>query len=83
MRRFFPLFLLALPLAAQAPRDSVVPDLRAVMALPRSELAPVIERWQADRSALGRRYSVSHSPVRRERQREEEEREEAAHGQER
>lgn len=67
MRRLLIAMLVVSPLAAQAPRDSVVPDLRAVMAMPRSELAPVIERWQADRGALGRRYSVSHSPVRRER----------------
>jgi hypothetical protein len=67
MRRLLILTLVVLPLSAQAPRDSVVPDLRTIMAMPRSELAPVIERWQADRSALGRRYAVSHSPVRRDR----------------
>lgn len=67
MRPLLPFLLVALPLHGQVPRDSVVPDLREVMAMPRSELAPVVERWQADRSALGRRYAVSHSPVRRER----------------
>src|SRR5690606_32163125 len=51
------------------PRDSVVPDLTAVMAVPRSELAPVLERWTSDRAALGRRYSVEFSPQRRERMR--------------
>jgi hypothetical protein len=67
MRQLVLLMLPALPLAAQVPRDSVVPDLQALMAVPRSELASVVERWQVDRGALGRRYSVSHSPVRRER----------------
>jgi hypothetical protein len=54
------------PLAAQA-RDSVVPDLRVLVARSRSELAPVLERWAADRQALGRRYTVDYSPVRRDR----------------
>ena len=67
MRRLL-ILLLPLPLLAQV-RDSVVPDLRDVMALGRSELAPVVERWQADRTALGRRYSVEYSPVRIERMR--------------
>jgi hypothetical protein len=67
MRRLLLVTLAAFPLSAQAPRDSVVPDLRTILAMPRSELAPVIERWQADRNALGRRYAVSHSPVRRDR----------------
>lgn len=67
MRRLLIAMLAVWPLTAQSPRDSVVPDLRTVMAMPRSELAAVIERWQADRSALGRRYSVSQSPMRRER----------------
>jgi hypothetical protein len=61
------LLLLAAPLAAQVPGDSIVPDLRSIMAMPRSELASIVERWQVDRTALNRRYSVSHSPVRRER----------------
>lgn len=60
------LVLVALPLAAQA-RDSVVPDLRALVARPRSELAPVLERWSVDRAALGRRYAVEYSPERRDR----------------
>jgi uncharacterized protein (DUF885 family) len=65
------LALLAAPgvALAQVPRDSVVPDLAAVMAAPRSELAPVLERWTSDRAALGRRYPVAFSPERRERMR--------------
>jgi hypothetical protein len=53
------------PVAAQAPTDSVVPDLAAILAAPRSELAPILERWNTDRAALGRRYAVEYSPERR------------------
>ena len=60
------LLLLPTSLAAQG-RDSVVPDLATLVARPRSELAPVLERWSADRAALGRRYSVEYSPERRDR----------------
>jgi hypothetical protein len=66
LRRVLPLLLLAAPLTAQA-RDSVVPDLAALIARPRSELAPVLERWSVDRAALGRRYAVEYSPERRDR----------------
>lgn len=66
----FPVLSVALLLPAallgQA-TDSVVPDLARLLALPRSELAPVLERWSSDRGALGRRYGVEYSPVRRER----------------
>ena len=65
-RRVLPLLLFATPLAAQA-RDSVVPDVLALVARPRSEVAPVLERWSTDRAALGRRYAVEYSPERRER----------------
>lgn len=51
------------PLVAQA-RDSVVPDLAAMIAKPRSELASALERWNTDRGALGRRYAVEYSPER-------------------
>ncbi len=68
MRRLAWLVLLVAPtLAAQAPVDSAVPDLRRLMAEPHSELAPVLERWNRDRNALGRRYAVDYSAVRRER----------------
>lgn len=60
------LLLVPISLAAQG-RDSVVPDLAALVARPQSELAPVLERWSADRAALGRRYSVEYSPERRDR----------------
>ncbi len=68
MRRRHISLLLLFPfaLAAQG-RDSVVPDLAALVARPRSEFAPVLERWSADRAALGRRYSVEYSPERRDR----------------
>lgn len=56
--------LLAAPLAAQSPRDSVVPDLATLISARQSELAPVLERWNLDRNALGRRYSVAYSPER-------------------
>lgn len=54
----------AASLAAQSPADSVVPDLARLIAAPRSELAPVLQRWSLDRNALGRRYAVEYSPER-------------------
>lgn len=59
--------LLPISLAAQTADDSVVPDLAVLVATPRSELAPVVERWASDRAALGRRYAVEHSPERHDR----------------
>jgi uncharacterized protein (DUF885 family) len=50
-------------LSAQA-GDAVVPDLAALIAEPHSEMQPVLERWNTDRAALGRRYSVEYSPER-------------------
>lgn len=68
MRRLLLLAVLVpLPLAAQDAGDPVVPDLPALIATPRSELAAVVARWASDRSALGRRYAVEYSPERRER----------------
>lgn len=67
-RSALPLLLVVAPLAAQN-RDSVVPDLAALVAQPRSEMESVVERWSTDRSALGRRYDADFSPVRRERMR--------------
>ncbi|MGH7582054.1 MAG: DUF885 family protein [Gemmatimonadales bacterium] len=64
------LVVLALPwqrLTAQT--DSVVPDLAPLIAQPVSEMRPVLERWNADRGALGRRYSVEYSPQREQRYR--------------
>ena len=58
---------------AQAPRSappvksvetSLVPALDPMIAGPRSELADVVSRYDADRSALGRRYGVEYSPAR-------------------
>ena len=59
--------LVIVPLAAQASRDSTVPDLATLLAAPRSELAPIVERWSSDRAALGRRYAIEYSPQRRDR----------------
>ena len=56
------LLLLAAPVSSQSPRDSVVPDLAALISARQSELAPVLQRWNLDRNALGRRYSASYSP---------------------
>src|ERR1017187_5415782 len=63
--------LFALPsvgLSAQV-GDAVVPDLAALIARPHSEMQPVLERWNTDRAALGRRYSVEYSPQRNHRYR--------------
>lgn len=57
----------------QAPRStapvksvetSLVPVLDPMVTGPRSELADVVSRYDADRSALGRRYGVEYSPAR-------------------
>lgn len=68
------LCFVGIPLSAQvrAPikggsGDPVVPDLVALVAQPKSEIAQVLDRWQADRSALSRRYTTEYSTVRRER----------------
>ena len=53
---------------AAVPRPSVetsaVPALAPYAATPRSELAQVIARYDADQEALGRRYGVDYSPAR-------------------
>ena len=49
---------LAQTLAAQAP------DLAGLTGREKSELAPVIQRYSADRAALGRRWDVEYSPQR-------------------
>jgi hypothetical protein len=41
-----------------------VPPVASLLAQPQSAFAPVIQRWSADRAALGRRYSVEYSPER-------------------
>ena len=55
--------LAAAPLSAQG-RDSTVPDLAPLVLTRDSEMRGVLERWQADQAALGRRYAVEFSPVR-------------------
>lgn len=42
----------------------MVPDLATLISARQSELAPVLQRWNLDRNALGRRYSVPYSPER-------------------
>ncbi len=42
--------------------DSVVPDLAPLIAEPHSEMQAVVERYTADRDALGRRYAGEYSP---------------------
>jgi hypothetical protein len=53
---------------ASVPRPSVetsaVPALAPYAATPRSELAQVVARYDADQEALGRRYGVDYSPAR-------------------
>ena len=62
--RLLPLLLLPSLLVAQAPTDSVVPSVATLLSQPQSAFAPVIQRWSADRAALGRRYGVEYSPER-------------------
>jgi len=79
-RAFAPLLtVLAVPvvLIAQSSRNgvaprtsietSVVPALAPYATAPRSELADVVARYDADQSALGRRYGVDYSPSRQKR----------------
>jgi uncharacterized protein (DUF885 family) len=64
----------AVPLAAQGSRNgagarasvesSVVPPLGPLASARPSELAEIVSRYAEDRSALGRRYGVAHSPAR-------------------
>ena len=65
LRLLLLLLLLAPTLAPAQATDSAVPDLVALIAQPQSELRAVLERWNADQGALGRRYAVEYSPERR------------------
>ncbi|NIM52849.1 MAG: DUF885 family protein [Gemmatimonadales bacterium] len=68
---------LSLPCTAQSNRTAAalpantiehsqsVPDLPGLSARSESELASVVERYSADRAALGRRWDVEYSPTRR------------------
>ncbi len=67
LRGLLAIVLLCPGAAVAQSRDATVPDLVALLAQPRSELAPVLERWRSDRDALGRRYSTEYSAVRRDR----------------
>ena len=42
-----------------------VPDLTELSVRSESEVAPIVERYSADRAALGRRWDVEYSPTRR------------------
>jgi hypothetical protein len=56
-------------LAAQDAATDGVPKLAALVARPASDLAPVVERYTADRTALARRYDGEGSPRQRVRMR--------------
>jgi uncharacterized protein (DUF885 family) len=51
------------------PKDGAVPDLRELLALPRSELRSVTRRYEADRGSLNRSYSIPTSSTRQARMR--------------
>ncbi len=53
--------------AQQTPDDPNRPDLAAIIAMRRSEMADVVSRFQADERSLERRYPVQSSPARQER----------------
>lgn len=57
--------LLTSPALAQPASDT--PDLTAVIASPRSELAPIVQRFDADRASLMRTYFAPASTARQER----------------
>ena len=50
--------------AKPSAETAVVPALSAFIDAKPSELASIVERYRADRSALGRRYGVEYSPAR-------------------
>ena len=58
------LLITASPAAAQ---EEAAPDLRAIVAMEKSDLAGVVGRYSADREALLRRWDVDYSTVRRKR----------------
>src|SRR5262249_30059120 len=51
--------------AAPPSRKDVVPDLRPLLEQPRSEMAEVVRRYEADRGSLQRTYPILASPTRR------------------
>ena len=55
---------LVIPALATAP-PLAGQDLTTLIGTETSELAPVVERYSTDRTALGRRWNVPHSPERR------------------
>lgn len=57
-------FLLPNFLSAQERGTPAVPDLRQILAEPKSEFAEVIRRYEADRGSLHRTYTVLTSPTR-------------------
>ena len=66
MKSFLCLMLVAAPLAAQpSPAESWVPSLAPLIGRPASELRDVVARYSSDRRALGRRYDLQASAMRR------------------
>lgn len=62
------IWLALLPARATAQGETADrPDLAAIVARPRSEMAPVVTRFAADRASLSRMYDVRASPARRDR----------------
>src|SRR5262245_40615204 len=72
------LSFLALPAVAQAPRAAKpaddplasIPRLAALVGVPTSEMADVVDRYAADQGSLNRRYDANESPAQRNRMRE-------------
>lgn len=61
------ILLPSLSLAQDQPADPNRPDLSALIAMRRSEMADVVNRFQADQNSLMRRYPVQASPARQKR----------------
>ncbi len=70
IRPVLSVLLLAVASMAIAADDPAVGPISALLQKPTSELAPVVERFSADRFAVGRKYPVHLSPARRDRLRE-------------
>jgi len=62
-----PILAAPVPIAAQAPRVGSVPEANALVGLATSSLRDFVERYTADRAALGRRWTVPYSEARRDR----------------
>ncbi|MBA3655880.1 MAG: DUF885 family protein [Gemmatimonadaceae bacterium] len=65
IRRLTAVAVLLITSTAHAQSDSLIPDLRALVGRPGSELTSVVSRFSADRESMSRRYDAANSPAQR------------------